>query len=590
MQRDNIVEIKKGQCGTGLLIEQDGYVSVDCGNNRRLFEEIGNNRAEGEFFCPKPFVVDAVFQKYGIENANGRIYPEDVLKREVSKYQVKIEERRAIGECYRPEAMILTEVGWKHLYEDKEGENILTLNPDTDEIEIKPIERVVRYHYEGPMINIRNRFINDVVTPTHGFPIYDRNNKFGKFITAQEIHDSSTYSHFYIPKTGKWVGEKDEFIVIPRLTDEELSRQKNSRRKEYSEDLRVSMGAFVRFMAMYLSGGFRSSEDSSAYKVCIRQKRMDICAEIENVLDEWGVRYKVNESRGGMRTFTINDARLWKYVGQFVCEDGRYVPSVIKKQSKETLRVFYDWFVMGSGRTPIKVQRKMESVDCAVSESRQLALDLNEIQMKLGYSGELREDESLYFTYREFSKGVYMDKRFIETSVVEYDGDVMCVEVPNHIWYVMDDGKCHWTKNCNHPSESTIDLSRVAINITELHWEGHTLVGKMEILISEGFRRFGIISCQGDQIAHLLLSGIKIGVSSRGLGTVTKKLGHLYVSDDYEIVCWDVVSDPSTPNAWIAPEGKIPDSYKNDGETGEERDEPEIFNKLDRFSSWLNGN
>lgn len=291
-----------------------------------------------------------------------------------------------------------------------------------------------------------------------------------------------------------------------------------------------------------------------------------------------------------MRTFTINDARLWKYVGQFVCEDGRYVPSVIKKQSKETLRVFYDWFVMGSGRTPIKVQRKMESVDCAVSESRQLALDLNEIQMKLGYSGELREDESLYFTYREFSKGVYMDKRFIETSMVEYDGDVMCVEVPNHIWYVMDDGKCHWTKNCNHPSESTIDLSRVAINITELHWEGHTLVGKMEVLISEGFRRFGIISCQGDQIAHLLLSGIKIGVSSRGLGTVTKKLGHLYVSDDYEIVCWDVVSDPSTPNAWIAPEGKIPDGYKNDGETGEERDEPEIFNKLDRFSSWLNGN
>jgi hypothetical protein len=108
----------------------------------------------------------------------------------------------------------------------------------------------------------------------------------------------------------------------------------------------------------------------------------------------------------------------------------------------------------------------------------------------------------------------------------------------------------------NHPSESVIDLSRVAINIAELHWEGHTLVGKLEIITSPGFRKYGIISCQGDQTANLLLQGYKIGVSSRGLGTVTNKMGVLYVADDYEIVCWDVVSDPSTPGAFISVSGK----------------------------------
>ena len=108
----------------------------------------------------------------------------------------------------------------------------------------------------------------------------------------------------------------------------------------------------------------------------------------------------------------------------------------------------------------------------------------------------------------------------------------------------------------NHPSESVIDLSRVAINIVELHWEGHTLVGKLEIITSPGFRKYGIISCQGDQAANLLLQGYKIGVSSRGLGTVTNKMGVLYVGDDYEIVCWDVVSDPSTPGAFISPNGR----------------------------------
>lgn len=147
---------------------------------------------------------------------------------------------------------------------------------------------------------------------------------------------------------------------------------------------------------------------------------------------------------------------------------------------------------------------------------------------------------------------------------------------------------------CNHPSDSSIDLSRVAINIIELHWDGNTLVGKLEIIISEGFRKYGIISCQGDQIANLLLNGIKIGVSSRGLGTVEKRMGALYVSDDYEIVCWDVVSDPSTPNAWITPEDKIPDEYidrtlagnSDMEEEGDGGDDMRI--RLDKFREWLN--
>jgi hypothetical protein len=234
MKRDKLIEIKKGEAGTGLLIEHDGYISSDCGENKKLFEDINSNTNDG-WFCPKKFIVSAVFQKYGIENANGRIYPESVLKREVEKYQQKINERRAIGEC-------------------------------------------------------------------------------------------------------------------------------------------------------------------------------------------------------------------------------------------------------------------------------------------------------------------------------------------------------------NHPSESVIDLSRVAMNIIELHWEGRTLVGKMEILISEGFRRHGIISCEGDQVAHLLLSGIKIGVSSRGLGTVTNKMGVLYVSDDYEIVCWDVVSDPSTPGAWI---DENEEELKQYVETKVSKKNA-ILESLDTFNEWLN--
>ena len=136
----------------------------------------------------------------------------------------------------------------------------------------------------------------------------------------------------------------------------------------------------------------------------------------------------------------------------------------------------------------------------------------------------------------------------------------------------------------NHPSESTIDLSRVAINIVETWWQGNTLCGKVEIITSPGFRKYGIISCEGDQTANLLLEGIKIGLSSRGLGSVTSRMGVLMVEDDYELVGFDVVSDPSTHNAWFVKEDEITQQYlesKNDNGKGK------LFETLKKFDKWL---
>ena len=108
----------------------------------------------------------------------------------------------------------------------------------------------------------------------------------------------------------------------------------------------------------------------------------------------------------------------------------------------------------------------------------------------------------------------------------------------------------------NHPAESTIDLGRVSHNIIELHWEGRTLVGRMELNISEGYRRNGIVSTMGDMAANLLLNGYLIGVSSRGVGSVEQKLGQTIVGDDFELICWDIVSDNSTPGAKISMNGR----------------------------------
>jgi len=103
----------------------------------------------------------------------------------------------------------------------------------------------------------------------------------------------------------------------------------------------------------------------------------------------------------------------------------------------------------------------------------------------------------------------------------------------------------------DHPESSIISNSRISHNILETWWEGKTLMGKMEIIMSPGFINQGIISCEGDLIANLLRKGIKIGVSSRGVGSLQEMNGKNIVQDDFELICWDIVTSPSTPGSWM---------------------------------------
>jgi hypothetical protein len=101
------------------------------------------------------------------------------------------------------------------------------------------------------------------------------------------------------------------------------------------------------------------------------------------------------------------------------------------------------------------------------------------------------------------------------------------------------------------PSRSSVIAGdRISHNIIETWWENHTLMGKMEILMTPGYINYGIVSTKGDDVANLLRNRIKIGVSSRGVGSLKEgRNGEQIVQEDFEIICWDVVTAPSTPDA-----------------------------------------
>lgn len=134
----------------------------------------------------------------------------------------------------------------------------------------------------------------------------------------------------------------------------------------------------------------------------------------------------------------------------------------------------------------------------------------------------------------------------------------------------------------NHPDSTSIDVGRICLNITELHWEGKTLVGEMEIPISEAFRKTGAITCLPDLAAHYLLRGLKLGVSSRGIGNVEQKYGTTIVTE-YELICWDLVSQPSTPGAWIGTNMQELQPYME----SEEKNNANLLENLIKFNSWL---
>ena len=96
----------------------------------------------------------------------------------------------------------------------------------------------------------------------------------------------------------------------------------------------------------------------------------------------------------------------------------------------------------------------------------------------------------------------------------------------------------------DHPDSSVINLKNVSHNIKEVHWEGNDVVGTVEILPTPS----------GNILKELLRAGILLGISSRGMGSTKPMEGNkLLVGEDFELIGWDFVSNPSTHGAFMTP-------------------------------------
>jgi hypothetical protein len=96
----------------------------------------------------------------------------------------------------------------------------------------------------------------------------------------------------------------------------------------------------------------------------------------------------------------------------------------------------------------------------------------------------------------------------------------------------------------DHPDSSIINLKNVSHNVVECHWEGDTVVGKIELLTTPS----------GNIARELIKNNVRLGISSRGLGSVRQMNENtVEVQDDFDLLCFDLVSSPSTRGAYMNP-------------------------------------
>lgn len=115
----------------------------------------------------------------------------------------------------------------------------------------------------------------------------------------------------------------------------------------------------------------------------------------------------------------------------------------------------------------------------------------------------------------------------------------------------------------DHPEDSVINLKNASHMVTKVWWNGNDVMGKVKVLNTPA----------GQILRSLVDSGVKLGISSRGLGSVHEDNGGtVVVEDDFQLICFDFVSEPSTQGAYMMKENK----------------QPNIFTRADKINRLLN--
>jgi len=331
-------------------------------------------------------------------------------------------------DCYDDETEILTNDGWVYLKNLPEGLAVMTLNPETNQAEWQTPVRHIHQKYEGPMFQLKSGKADLLVTPNHRF-LVDTRKGARKFKTLDEVAHQDR-----IPASVDWVGEDDE---------------------EYSHDK-------LAFLGFYLAEGCARKDPGpkNSYEITFAQTpgkkggdKGDVRAEFIEVLKRLGASYHEHPT-----TLRVYGKELWDFVWGLGLAWEKRIPEHVLDLPPEKLRTLLHWMIQGDGISRRDGERLLYTT------SRGMAGDVQELCMKIGQSASIAEKRQapatladgriitpkrpLYEVRIYRNKFIYFrDSKESYISETQYNGNVHCVEVPNHTVYVRRNGKATWSGN-----------------------------------------------------------------------------------------------------------------------------------------------
>lgn len=164
-------------------------------------------------------------------------------------------------------------------------------------------------------------------------------------------------------------------------------------------------------------------------------------------------------------------------------------------------------------------------------------------------------------------KGILQKANTLNQNGRIYPQDILEREVRNYQKFIAENRALG---ELDHPDSSVVELKNASHIVREAYMDGEICYGTVEILDTPS----------GKILQSLVDSGVTLGISSRGVGSTRKQGDAQYVQDDFQLICWDFVTEPSTPGAFMMREGKeitVESSSLN-----------KVFNKSDRVDRILN--
>ena len=313
--------------------------------------------------------------------------------------------------CFTEDLEAITKDGWKRISIISIGEEILSFIPNTFLLEWTPVTHKTIVDYKGEAIFLRSPQIRIGLTPNHKIIYSWGTRRKKKWATAQELRRG-----MYLPLKGRWVGIDKALYEIPSCSYR--SRNRYGSVKVSRDPLTISTKILMGILGLYLSEGNLNKHNY----VVISQTKEEGRKEIIDFLNSSGLRFYICKE-----AIVITDPRIGSFLRPFAADCyHKAIPMEYKNLSPKYLRILLHWLLLGDGS---KVDKSTNGFEYYTT-SRELANDVQEILLKLGYVSRIREKKpergETCYCIKNFSR---MQNLKVTNHVFSqsYEGKVFCL-------------------------------------------------------------------------------------------------------------------------------------------------------------------